>query len=385
MAALAARGARPRCCGIFQPPGRATAMARRGPRGRRWNRFGGPTPPARATDPRTRRPGHRGRIYSGPGPNGAGRGAGAGEAPRPPPCDGPRDRGRSAREWHAHRSGGAPHRRRRGCRHAGPRTAAYRLGCRGLACARALGHGPRGAHAAATAGGAGRLRFPTPVLFQKLGRRRLHLRRPRGGGPTRRPSRCREIRVAAMARDRAPGRLRESPRCARGADGRRGGGAPHRQARRHSARGHAGHARFGPGPSAGHLGPPSRLGRGAPVLHRPRRAGSDTGRRLALSDQEMGGRRRAGRGGRLPRAGGRDDPDPARLPDDRAGSPGGAPRPDGDLHAARGLGREHRPAARAREPARPQLPDVVRGRRRAGGGLRGDRGPLPRARQGPEP
>ena len=164
-------------------------------------------------------------------------------------------------------SGGAPHRRRRGCRHAGPRPAAYRLGCRGLACARALGHGPRGAHAAATAGGAGRLRFPTPVLFQKLGRRRLHLRRPRGGGPTRRPSRCREIRVAAMARDRAPGRLRESPRCARGADGRRGGGAPHRQARRHSARGHAGHARFGPGPSAGHLGPPSRLGRGAPVLH----------------------------------------------------------------------------------------------------------------------
>jgi competence protein ComEC len=55
---------------------------------------------------------------------------------------------------------------------------------------------------------------------------------------------------------------------------------------------------------------------------------------------------------------------PARLPDDRPGFAGGAPRPARPIHAAGRLGRPHRPRPAARKPPRRQLPDVVRRRHR---------------------
>ena len=155
-----------------------------------------------------------------------------------------------------------------------------------------------------------------------------------------------------------------------GAPGGRGGGADDRRAGIDPPPGDRRHARFGPCPPVGHIGPAPRAGGRVPVSRSARPVGAADAAGAPLSDQEMG-RRRGHRGSPRLRPGGRrHGAHPTGLPDDRSGAGGGAGGPAGPVHAHGCLGGAGHLVADAGKPARRQFPVVVRRRDGAHRGLR---------------
>lgn len=221
----------------------------------------------------------------------------------------------------------------------------------------------RGAVAAVAAHRSRRLRFPAPVLLRPAGRHRLRHRQGRNRKPGPATGRRLAVRLAQ------PGRW-DDPRLGAGARGLGGLGADHRGADGDPAAGDGRDPRLRARASVVHLGAAHRPRRRLPLRIGAPRPVPGAGPRAALAHPEMGGGGGGPGRGRLHPAVGSDHPQPAGLHHGRGRLPRGDLRPEGDLDAARGHRRHRGPAAAAGEPARRQLPDVVRGGGRSGRRLR---------------